>query len=199
MLTRPFTRHAAAQGSELEARLFRRQDTPGHDACRLILHEAERRIEGAAVFTWRGMPTHLTYEAVAREDWRTRYGRVRGWLGAHSIDVTIELQASGDWLLDGALAPGLKGCLDVDLGFTPATNLLQLRRIGLKIGEKAEVPVAWWDLDSRELSLVQQSYERRAEQAYWYESPRFGYAAMLEVAPSGFVLEYPGLWTVESG
>jgi len=80
MLTRPFTRHAAAQGSELEARLFRRQDTPGHDACRLILHEAERRIEGAAVFTWRGMPTHLTYEAVAREDWRTRYGRVRGWL-----------------------------------------------------------------------------------------------------------------------
>jgi hypothetical protein len=93
----------------------------------------------------------------------------------------------------------LKGCLDVDLGFTPATNLLQLRRIGLKIGEKAEVPVAWWDLDSRELSLVQQSYERRAEQAYWYESPRFGYAAMLEVAPSGFVLEYPGLWTVESG
>jgi uncharacterized protein len=199
MATRRSSKDAAAKDSDLETILFRRHETPGHDACRLIMGSSERRIEGTAVFTWGGMPTQLAYEAVAHEDWRTRYGRVRGWVGARSIDVTIELQASGEWLLDGALVPGLKGCVDVDLGFTPATNLLQLRRIGLKVGEKAEVPVAWWDLDARELSLVEQSYERRSEHSYWYESPRFGYEALLEVAPSGFVLEYPGLWTAEPG
>ncbi|MEO8178236.1 MAG: hypothetical protein ABI895_05320 [Deltaproteobacteria bacterium] len=43
MVTRQSTRYAEAKGSELEARLFRRQDTPGHDACRLIIHDAERR------------------------------------------------------------------------------------------------------------------------------------------------------------
>jgi uncharacterized protein len=198
MPNRQSTQSGATKGSNVETILFRRHETPGHDACRLIVGTAERRIEGTAVFTWGGMATQLAYEAVADDDWRTRYGRVRGWVGARSIDATIELHASGDWLLNGALVAGLKGCVDVDLGFTPATNLLQLRRIGLKMGEKAEVPVAWWDLESRGLSLLQQSYERRSQQSYWYEAPRFGYEALLEVAPSGFVLEYPGLWTVES-
>jgi uncharacterized protein len=198
MAARQSTPSGAAQGSDLETILFRRHETPGHDACRLIVGTAERRIEGAAVFTWGGMATYLAYDVVTHQDWRARHARVCGWVGARSIDVAIEREASGDWLLNGAVVPGLKGCVDVDLGFTPATNLLQLRRIQLRIGEKAEVPVAWWDLDSQGLSLLKQSYERRNQHSYWYESPRFRYQALLEVAPSGFVLEYPGLWTVQS-
>jgi uncharacterized protein len=199
MASRESKAAAWANARSFEAILYRRHDTPGHDACRSISSEAERRIEGTAVFTWQGKPTHLAYEVAASKDWRTRYARVRGWAGERSIDMTIERRASGDWLLDGTLAPGLSACVDVDLGFTPATNLLQIRRIGLEFGEHAEVPVAWWDLDSRELSLLEQVYERRGEQSYWYESPRFGYEALLDVAPSGFVLTYPGLWTVEAG
>jgi hypothetical protein len=31
---------------------------------------------------------------------------------------------------------------------------------------------------------------------YWYEAPTVGYADLLEVAPTGFIHSYPGLWEV---
>jgi hypothetical protein len=36
------------------------------------------------------------------------------------------------------------------------------------------------------------------QDAFWYEAPRFGYAASLDVAASGFVRRYPGLWEMEA-
>ena len=33
---------------------------------------------------------------------------------------------------------------------------------------------------------------------YRYEAPRFGYSALLEVDPTGFVTRYPELWGSES-
>ena len=72
--------------------------------------------------------------------------------------------------------------------------MLQLSRVALKLGQSAEVPVAWFDLDSVSLIELPQSYERRSEAAYWYEAPTVPYQALLEIAPSGFVQSYPGLW-----
>jgi hypothetical protein len=42
-----------------------------------------------------------------------------------------------------------------------------------------------------------QSYERRGERTYWYEAPRFAYAAALEVTRAGFAWRYPGLWDAD--
>ena len=41
-------------------------------------------------------------------------------------------------------APAVSGCIDVALGFTPATNLLSIRRLALAVGARAEVTVAWF-------------------------------------------------------
>jgi hypothetical protein len=57
--------------------------------------------------------------------------------------------------------------------------------------------VAWIDTSTDTLEIVHQRYERRSPTTYWYESPRFGYEALLEVAPVGFVRRYPGLWEAE--
>ena len=35
----------------------------------------------------------------------------------------------GDWKLNDVPVPELAHCVDLDLGFTPATNLMQLRRL----------------------------------------------------------------------
>ena len=45
-----------------------------------------------------------------------------------------------------------------------------------------------------EAARLPQRYERRSATTYWYESPTAGYAELLELAPSGFVSRYPGLW-----
>jgi uncharacterized protein len=104
----------------------------------------------------------------------------------------------GGWLAaERARAAGLDGCLDLDFGFTPATNALQLRRVALRLSEVAEVPVAWLDVPAGTLTRLDRRYHRTADEAYAYEAPRFDYRAVLEVAPSGFARHYPELWEAE--
>lgn len=170
--------------------LWRRLDVPGHDCCRLD----GRLLEGTAVFQDERGPAYVRYTLACDDGWRSRYGRVEGWIGDDRFDLTVE--RADTWLLNGQPVPGLDHCLDLDYGFTPATNLAQLQRIALRIGDAADVPVAWLDPPSARLVLLPQRYEGRTETTYWYESPTAGYAAELALANSGFTLSYPGLWAL---
>lgn len=179
----------------MDAILWRRLDAPGHDACRLVPAGEGWILEGAAVFRHEsGVPAAVHYELECDGDWSTRSGRVHGWVGARAIEHRIERAHEGPWTLDGRIVPGLEQCVDLDFGFTPATNLVQLRRIDLDLGQSADVSVAWLDLDAGWIEELRQRYERRSADEYRYEAPRFGYAATLRADPSGFVLSYPDLW-----
>jgi hypothetical protein len=177
--------------------LWRRLDTPGHDACRLERDSAGWRLEGAAVFRHEGAAAQLAYRVVCDLQWRTQHGEVHGWLGADAVDLMIAKTDAGGWMVNGAVAANPGNCVDLDFGFTPATNLLQLRRLALNAGQAADAPAAWLDVSARALELLPQRYERRTDATYWYEAPSVGYAALLEVAPSGFIRRYPGLWEEE--
>ena len=177
--------------------LWRRLDTPGHDACRLESVGEGWRLDGAAVFWQEGSPARLTYRVACGADWRTRVGVVRGWVGAQSVEAVVRRTSKGGWSLNGTDVPHLDGCDDLDFGFTPATNLLQLRRVALDIGQGSDVPVAWLDVPAGGLSVLHQRYERRTSGTYWYEAPRFDYTAVLEIDAAGFARHYPGLWAAE--
>jgi len=174
--------------------LWRRLDTPGHDACRLDEGTSRWRLDGTAVFRDPGGgPAALAYHVEGDVGWQAQVATVRGWVGDRPIDVAIS-RARAAWSLNGIVVAGLDGCADVDLGFTPATNLIAIRRLGLQVGQAADAPAAWLDLATGALERLQQRYDRRSETTYGYEAPRFGYAAPLEVTPTGFVRLYPGLW-----
>ncbi|MQA29621.1 MAG: hypothetical protein GEU82_07260 [Luteitalea sp.] len=177
--------------------LWRRLDSPGHDACRLERKNGGWSLDGAAAFSHNGQPACVTYRITCDRAWHTGRGTVSGWVGSQSVGFDIERSAARAWTLNGGLVGQVDGCFDLDLGFTPATNLLQLRRLALQVGEAADVPVAWLDLEGDTLDVLHQRYERRTERTYWYEAPRFGYAALLEVSPAGFVRRYPALWEAE--
>jgi hypothetical protein len=178
--------------------LWRRLDTPGHDACHLEERDSGWELDGTAVFRENGAPARLTYHVACDLWWRTQQGQVRGWLGNQSVEFGIVRTTGGVWTLNGEVVPSLGTCIDLDLGFTPATNLLQLRRFALGEGQAADVPVAWLDVSAGTLEVLLQRYKRRDEGTYWYEAPRFGYAALLEVTPAGFISRYPGLWEAEA-
>jgi hypothetical protein len=179
------------------AALWRRLDAPGHDACRLVRRPDGWTIEGTAVFRERSAATRVDYRVDCDGAWRTLRGDVRGWHGADPVHLEVERSASGAWTLGGRPQPRVEGLVDLDFGFTPATNLQQLRRVALAVGESADVTVAWLDVGSGELSELRQRYERRSETTYWYESPGAGYRALLELDAAGFVRRYPRLWEVE--
>jgi hypothetical protein len=177
--------------------LWRRLDTPGHDAAWLQRTADGWLLAGTAVFRQGEDPACLAYEVACDDTWATRRGSIRGRIGQAAVAHEIARTADG-WSVDGAPVPGLADLLDLDLGFTPATNLLQLRRVGLAVGEAVDVPVAWFagELGSADphLVLLPQRYERRGEHAFGYEAPTAGYAGELVVGADGFVTRYPGLW-----
>jgi hypothetical protein len=175
--------------------LWRRLDTPGHDACRLEQYEGGWRLEGTAVFRHESGAARLTYEARCDAEWRSRSGRVAGWLGPQWVDFNVA-RTSGDWVING-VAVSLDRCVDLDFGFTPATNLFQLRRLALPIGGFADAPAAWLDPSAGVLVALPQRYERRTDTRYGYHAPSVDYAAELEVDASGFVRRYPGLWEMD--
>ena len=176
---------------------WRRLDVPGYDACRLSQLPGGWRLDGATVFRHEQGPARINYVVECDANWRSRIGEIRGVIGDQDWDLRIERSPVGQWTLNGETVKDVDGCLDLDLGFTPSTNLLQLRRVRLEVGAQADVPVAWIDLPGATLQLLPQRYERRGPDSYWYESPAAGYAETLELAESGFARWYPRGWRLE--
>jgi uncharacterized protein len=170
-----------------------RLDRPGRDAALLEPSDGGWLLRGAAAFDHDGGSAAVAYQVEVDARWRTKRGEISGFLGDQTIRHEIRRDDAG-WRLNGLRVEGLEHLVDLDYGFTPATNVLQLSRIALEPGQGAEVPVAWFDLDSALLIELPQSYERRSAASYWYEAPTTAYQDLLEIAPNGFVQSYPGLW-----
>jgi uncharacterized protein len=177
--------------------LWRCLDSPGHDACGLWALPDGWRLSGAAVFSLEEQPCHLAYTVDTDLEWRTRSATVTGWFGHEPVALAIESLAGERWSLNGTEQGAVAGCVDIDLSFTPATNLIALRRLALPIGEGAEAPAAWLDFPAPTLQRLDQQYRRLTSDRYGYRSPGNGYAGQLEVSEAGFVLRYPGLWELE--
>jgi uncharacterized protein len=171
-----------------------RLDVSGSDSCELSREGSGWKLVGNAEFEDSRGAARLAYAVSADSAWRTVRGAVRGMVGRNAVVLSIERGASGAWSLNGRTVPALQGLVDLDLGFTPATNLFPLRRLALRPGEAADAEAALLDEATWTLRRLRQRYERRDETGWWYESPDAGYAALLQVNADGFVVEYPGLW-----
>ena len=170
-----------------------RLDRPGRDAALLERIDGGWLLRGAAAFDHEGGSAAVAYQVEVDARWETKRGLINGFLGDQAVQHEIKRDSAG-WGLNGVRVEGLEHLVDLDYGFTPATNVLQLSRIALKRGQSAEVPVAWFDLDSASLTELPQRYERRSEASYWYEASTVPYQGLLEIAPNGFVRSYPELW-----
>jgi hypothetical protein len=177
--------------------LWKRLDTPGHDAAHVRRTDEGWRLEGNAVFAHERGPARLSYWVDCAADWHTRRGGVAGWVGDQRCDVMVTRTGDGQWLVGETKVAGIERCIDLDFGFTPATNFLQLHRCNLPVGGTADFSVAWLDVPDALLIDLPQRYHRRSPATYWYESPQGPYSALLEVAESGFVRIYPDLWALE--
>jgi len=168
----------------LACALWRRLDAVGHEACWLERGGAGWRLEGTAVFSHASGSAGIVYSVDCSENWEAVSGQVRGRVGERGIEFAIARRGRA-WSLNGDPVPGLDHLVDLDLGFTPATNLTQLRRVAIDQGQVAQLPAAWFDVDTGTLTELPQTYERRGEFAYWYEAPSVGYQGLLELAPNG--------------
>jgi uncharacterized protein len=178
--------------------LWRRLDKPGHESARLFLQGPHWHLVGTSVFLHDHQPCRLDYLVVCNSSWQTFFGRISGWVGDDTIEIEISVDSSHRWLLNGVDCPAVSGCIDLDLNFSPSTNLLPIRRLNLNIGEDARAQAAWLRFPGFTLEPLNQRYRRSDVAVYRYESAGGSFFADLEVNEMGFVTHYPHFWQVEA-
>jgi hypothetical protein len=177
--------------------LWRRLDRPGHEAARLSEKDSQWHLSGTAVFLHERQPCRLDYRVICDGEWRTVAARIAGWVGTRTIEIECSADSARRWQLNGAACPQVEGCLDVDLNFSPSTNLLPLRRSNLAVGHEIAVRAAWLRFPSFALEPLEQVYRRIDTAIYRYESAGGSFATELAVDATGFVTLYPGFWQAE--
>jgi uncharacterized protein len=171
-----------------EAR-WTRLDTPGSDSARLY-----KDTDGSLTLIGysRTQTLHAGYRILTRPDLSTVHALI------HSNTGHFEIRREDfEWTLNGVVQHEVHGLLDLDLGFTPSTNYIQVARQNIPVGERREFVTAWFDLDRSALEPLRQIYTHVSPMRYEYESPQSRYFSTLQIHPNGFVKSYPGLWEMD--
>lgn len=178
-----------------ESILWRRMDPAGYDSCIVLRVSRNWHVRGTAVFSEDQRPCRLNYEIVCDMEWRTISGLVDGWYGKRPITIELTAVPSLGWRMNGTFVPEVKDCLDLDLSFTPSTNLIPVRRMGLSVGGSSISRAAWLSFPGLRLEPLEQTYYRDGPSSYHYQTTD-GFSTDLHVNDTGFITSYPGRWEV---
>jgi uncharacterized protein len=155
------------------------------------------RFDGHTAGLEAGQAWAVQYSILLDGEWRSRRAHVVSRSAMGTRELVLERDDAEGWLTNGAPAPHLAGCLDVDLEASAFTNAFPVRRLGLAAGESAEAPAAYVRAPDLRVERLEQRYRRLEDDAgrsrYDYASPQFDFRAMLVYDEHGFVADYPGI------
>jgi hypothetical protein len=155
-------------------------------------------IQGHVVQALHGEPVRIAYHLHLDAQWHTRQVEIQRETARLTQHLMLIADGKGHWFQDGQPFDQMQGCLDVDLGITPSTNTLPIRRLGLYPGEQAAVDAVWVRFPDLTLQRLAQRYTCLDETHYRYESfsptSPSPYQALLEVDDEGIVRSYEDAW-----
>lgn len=147
---------------------------------------------GEVTATPEGKPLNASYLVETDAAWRSRHVRVEV-KGGGALEILSD--GAGHWRrADGAALPELAGCIDPDITMTPFTNTVAIRRLGSRVGEAAEIKVAYILVPELTLRAAPQRYARPAERLWRFDGLDIDFTADITVDDDGFVVDYPGLF-----
>ncbi len=188
--------------------LWQRIDSPGSDWCALERKSDGWRLQGIVLAEVATVPVMVHYAVALDPDWSTRAVEIAMRSGdtikPRELRLTvapdqhwqIEREPSLDLSMPQDDPMALHGLTDVDLGITPATNTLPIRRLEPAIGEAVAVTAAWVRFPELTIEPLPQRYIRLAERRYRYESAGGAFVAEIEVDDLGMVTKYEGGWRI---
>lgn len=168
---------------------WRRSDEiQADETCTLTVRDSGISLVGTVFGAEAGLPVRVEYRVLAGADGLTTATHVRDLRGFETRTLVLERNAKGAWSVDGKAVRGLKGCTDVDLGCSPSTNTLPIRRLRLVVGGSATIQAAWVRFPELTVVKAAQTYSRLDEFTYRYASGTF--EAELTVDDDGLVTSY---------
>jgi uncharacterized protein len=178
--------------------MWKRLDRAGHEVAELAAVEGGWRLTGVVIVEDDGRPCRLEYAIECDAEWRTRRARVFGQLGGAPVSLDLAHGPRRGWQVNGVSIAELRHCVDVDLEFSPSTNLLPIRRLRLAVGAHGLARAAWVRFPSLVVEPLEQTYTRLAVDRYRYETTDGEFEREITVNDEGLVLEYPGQWRTEA-
>lgn len=176
---------------------WRALDREGEDTCRLSRASHGWLLVGHARFRDAFGFAALDYVVRCDDNWRSLSADVAGQHGDLGVQARI-LREAGRWWLNDIEQPDVAGATDLDLSFTPATNLMPLRRLMAAEQNALNMTAAWLRYPEAVLRPLDQAYRRTGQEGVvTYEARQTGHATQLTVDQSGFVILYPDAWEGE--
>ena len=180
--------------------------SPGSEWCTLAREPEGWRFRGIVLAEVAAVPVLVQYAVALASDWSTRAVEIVMSSGDVSEPRELRLTVAPQqrWQIAREPSPdpatpqddleALHGLVDVDLGFSPVTNTLPIRRLDPAIGEAVAVTAAWVRFPELTIEPLPQQYIRLAERRYRYESAGGAFVAEIEVDDLGLVTAYEGGW-----
>src|SRR5581483_2562486 len=122
---------------------WRRLDLDGREAAAITEIPEGWRISGVVELRESVGASSLAYRIECNPQWETRSCDALGFARDRAVSLSIRREPTGVWSIDGVEVKGVAGCIDIDLAFSPVTNLLPIRRLMLRVGDSADVRAAW--------------------------------------------------------
>jgi hypothetical protein len=169
-------------------------DLPSIEHCILREGADEKNLEGTVLTLVDGLPGEIRYELTCDREWRTRRCFVHIATASGERAIRLVADGQGRWEWDGAALPEVEGVLDVDLGFSPCTNTVAIRRLDLEVGDARRLAVAWLRFPGLDLLRAEQVYTRLAPNVYRYDSGSGDFTATLDIDDHGLVTRYGDFW-----
>jgi uncharacterized protein len=154
----------------------------------LTLRDTGLSLIGTVLGAESGIPLRIEYRVITDGTGLTTAAHVRDLRGFEQRALTLERTSKGVWSVNGKVDRKLKGCTDVDLGCSPSTNTLPIRRLRLGVASSRTIQAAWVRFPELTVSKGAQTYTRIDEFTYRYESGTF--SAELVVDDDGLVASY---------
>ena len=168
---------------------WRRTDEVQTDEhCTLTQRDTGLSLVGTVLGAEDGAPVRIEYRVLTDGEGLTTAAHVRDLRGFEQRTLTLERDAKGNWTVDGAKVRGLKGATDVDLGCSPSTNTLPIRRLHMGVGASKTIKAAWVRFPELTVVKADQTYTRLDEFTYRYASGEF--EAELTVDDENLVAAY---------
>jgi len=168
---------------------WRRSDEVQTDEhCTLTQRDTGLSLVGTVLGAEGGAPVRIEYRVLTDGAGLTTAAHVRDLRGFEQRTLTLERDAKGNWTVDGAKVRTLKGATDVDLGCSPSTNTLPIRRLRIGVGASKTVKAAWVRFPELTVVKADQTYTRLDEFTYRYASGEF--EAELTVDDENLVAAY---------
>jgi uncharacterized protein len=181
-----------------ETILWRRIDVPGHETVRVYGDDDGWYLDGSSIFLWEGKSCRLEYLIECDTDWQTAFVSIDGWVGDETIAIEIDVDQGNGWTMNGEEIEEVEGCIDIDLNFSPVTNLLPIKRSNIAVGQAVDVRAAWLRFPSFKLEPLSQVYTRLSKTTYRYESGGGKFVTEIEVNETGLVTKYPDFFEIEA-